>query len=199
VPRALGEAMISLAIPVYDMPNKDFYLSRCLASIKAQTFTDYEIVITEAGKMAENTNAAIKASKGDLIKILYMDDYFKDEHALGAIVELFTGGWLVTGCINDQGYGEHYPTYNHDIHTGNNTIGSPSVLTILNDSPLLFDESMTWMLDCDYYKRLYERYGPPTILNDINVVIGIHPGQATNRLSDDIKHKEEHYLHEKYN
>ena len=36
------------------MPNKDFFLDRCLKSILEQTYKNYEIIITENGKMAEN-------------------------------------------------------------------------------------------------------------------------------------------------
>src|ERR1700740_3538057 len=111
--------MISIAIPVHNMDKKDFFLKRCLDSIRMQTYQDYEIVITEHGKMAENTNEAIKRSKGDLIKILYMDDYLAHKDSLQRIVDAFKGNWLATGCIHDSNHGSelfnpHYPTYNDD-------------------------------------------------------------------------------------
>lgn len=192
--------LISIAIPVYDMPNKEFFLNRCLKSVREQSYQNFEIVITEKGKMAENTNEAIKASKGDIIKILYMDDYFAHKNALQSIVDAFRGGWLATGCSHDDGigvYNEHLPTFHKNIHTAN-TIGSPSVLTIENKDPLMFDETMTWMLDCDYYKRLYERYGPPTLLDDINVVIGVGDHQTTAMLSDQLKANEHKYMLRKH-
>jgi glycosyltransferase involved in cell wall biosynthesis len=191
---------ISIAIPVYNMPNKDFFLKRCLDSIKEQTFTDYEIVMTEQGGMAENTNNAIRACKGRFIKILYMDDFFAHKDALKEIAEIlqYDTKWLVTGCDNDKGTGIHYPSYNNQIHTGYNTIGSPSVLTIANKEPLLFDETMTWLLDCDYYKRLHEKYGNPTVLNRVNVIIGVGDHQATNLMGEEIKNKEHEYMQKKY-
>ena len=192
---------ISIAIPVYkEMPNGDFFLKRCLESIRTQSYQDFEIVITEKGSMAENTNNAIKASNGEIIKVLYQDDYFAHKDALKRIVEAFKGGWLVTGCEHDDGVTRerpHLAEWNDNIHI-RNTIGSPSVLTIENKNPLLFDETMTWMLDCDYYKRLYERYGAPIILDDINVVIGVGSHQTTNRLTDEIKNNELEYMYEKH-
>lgn len=170
-------------------------------SIEKQTYKDYEIVITENGKMAENTNSAIKKAKGDIIKILFMDDYFNHENALKNIVENFKGGWLVTGCVHNGGgenYNPHLPSYNDMIHTGQNTIGSPSVLSFENNEPLLFDEEMSWLLDCDLYKRLYERYGEPTILNDLNVTIGVGDHQMTHLLTEEEKLSEHYYLNEKY-
>ncbi len=136
-----------------------------------------------------------------------MDDFLAHEKSLEKIVDHFDGEWLVTGCnhistdslgvIKDH-FHNHIPRYSQDIHTGNNTIGSPSVLTIRNDSPLLFDEEMTWLLDVEYYSRLYSRYGLPTILKDINVTIGLHSGQMTNILNDELKQKEHNYLNKKY-
>ena len=75
--------MISICIPYYpQMKNADFFMKRCLDSIEKQTYKDYEIVITDQGKMAENTNTAIKQAKGEIIKILFMDDYLKDENRI---------------------------------------------------------------------------------------------------------------------
>lgn len=192
---------VSIAIPVYDMPNKDFFLNRCLKSIRLQSFQDYEIVIAEGGKgMAGNTNKAIRQSNGELIKILYMDDYFANKDALKRIVESFKGNWLATGCCHDDGikvFNDHIPTYNDHIHIGNNTIGSPSVVTIKNGLDIYFDESMTWLLDCDFYKRLNDTYGAPTLLNDINVVIGTGDHQTTHMLSDAEKLREVEYTRNK--
>lgn len=180
------------------MENGEFFLNRLKESLDKQTFRDFELVITKEGKMAENTNAAIRKSKGELIKILYMDDYLAHPDALQMISDAFEGEWLVTGCAHDPGTHTHYPVYNDRIHEGINTIGSPSVLTLKNDDPLLFDESLTWLLDCDLYKRLYEKHGTPTILNDINVVIGVGGHQTTHLLSEDIKVAEHDYLENKY-
>lgn len=190
---------ISICIPVYPaMKNGDFYLKRCLDSIAEQSYKNYEIVITREGTMAENTNRAIKEAKGDLIKILYQDDYLAHERALEDIIGAFKGHWLVTGSQGDNGDNLMMPVYTGDIHKGNNKIGSPSVLTILNDDPLLFDENMTWLLDCDYYKRMYEKYGEPVYLKDINVIIGIGEHQTTHTLPQSIKDSEQDYLLTKY-
>lgn len=185
--------MISVCIPIHKMKNRDFFLRRAVRSVKSQTHKDYEIVITEEGRMAENTNAAIKKAKGDIIKILYMDDYLAHDNALQRIVDKFKGGWLATGCIHDDGqrlFNTLYPSYNKDIRQGLNTIGSPSVIAFENKDPLLFDERLNWLLDCELYARLFERYGEPTILNEIGVVLGIHEGQMTNILTPEEKQAE---------
>ena len=193
---------VSCAIPIHNMENAAFFLRRLMQSLERQTFKDFEIVITkEDGTMAQNTNAAIKKCKGELIKILYMDDYLAHESALENMVESFKSGWLATGCIHDNGahlFNTHYPAYNDEIHLGKNTIGSPSVIMIENKEPLLFDETMNWLLDCDYYKRLHARYGKPTLLQNVDVVIGVGKHQTTHKLTDEEKLSEHDYLNQKY-
>ena len=216
---------MSVCIPTSDMADKYNLFKRCLNSLWNQSFQDFEIVVTDNSEddviericdwykagiryyrnpikgMAQNTNEAIKKSKGELIKILYMDDYLTHDDALLFIVNSFTKGWLVTGCLHDYNgmlQNPHHAMYNNKIYTGNNTIGSPSVLTIENKNPLLFDENMTWLLDCDYFYRLYQRYGEPTVLDDLNVIMGLHEAQATHTMGDDRKIWEQEYLMKKY-
>jgi len=210
--------MISIIIPTYNMPNTKFYLRRCLDSIDEQTYTDFEVVMPDNShhftrakiqKMIEdydfpityfvsdeegsaaNTNAGIRKAKGDLIKILHMDDYFAHEDALQEIADNFKGEWLVTACTHSRDDGlfhnNHTASWNDDMLKGNNTIGSPSVLTFKRGIGAWFDEDAHWIFDCIMYDWLYKKYGEPTILDDINVVIGIHEGQATNQISDEDK------------
>lgn len=200
---------VSIAMPVCSVINANYLLNRAISSILSQSFTDYEIIITdnsdddslesfvksfkgnihyhhnefkESNGASSNTNEAIKRCKGRLIKILYMDDWFAHENALQTIIEVFKDKWLISATDDNPN-----PRYTQDIHCGNNKLGSPSALTILNENPLLFNESLSWMLDCDYYKRMYTLHGEPTILNDINVNIGKHEGQLTNSLSQSHK------------
>ena len=217
---------LSIVIPTSDMNDKKYLFRRCLDSLWNQSFQDFEIIITDNSEddviyevcewyrtgikymrnkikgMAQNTNNGIKLAEGELIKILYMDDYMAHDEALEKINKKFEGQWLVSGCTHTT-YGRnffnpHIPFYTPDIHTGNNTIGSPSVMTIKNENPLLFDEKMTWLLDCDYYKRMFDLYGEPTILKDLNVVIGIHDAQATNTMGEERKILEREYITQKY-
>ena len=188
---------ISVVLPYHDMENGAFFLKRCIDSVISQTYLNYEIILTKNGKMAENTNSAIKRAKGALIKILYMDDYLAHENALQVIVEAFKGHWLATGCEHDDRKMRgrpHYPVFNKDV----NAIGSPSVITIKNGLDVYFDEKMNWFLDLDFYRRMHEKYGTPAISDDINVVIGIGDHQMTNLLSDEEKDNERKYFISKY-
>ena len=141
---------------------------------------------------------------GDIIKILYLDDYLAHPDSLKNIVENFNGGWLATGCVHDFGDGvlkePHLARY-EGVLPGPaivNSLGSPSVIAIENKDPLLFDENMTWVLDIDYYNRLLRRYGPPTILDSYDIAIGCGDHQVTNIISEEEKNAEEKYLLQKY-
>lgn len=222
----LKKPYLSVCIPTSDMEGKTYFLKRALDSLWNQNFQDFEIVVTDNSTdgeieavcgwygggiryirnprkgMAQNTNEGIKEAHGRLIKLLYMDDFMANDYALGDIVTNFSGEWLVTGCSHttdgENFFNIHEPSYNDQIHLGNNTIGSPSVLTILNKTPLLFDEEMTWLLDADYYKRMHDLYGDPVFLNSVNVIMGVGQHQMTNTMGYERKLWEENYIKEKY-
>lgn len=141
-----------------------------------------------------------------MIKILFQDDYLHTATSLAEIAECFDlekDKWLVTACEHSLNgidcVRPFYPKYNKKIYLGKNTISSPSVLTIINDDPLLFDDNLIWLMDCDYYKRCYDRYGEPKILNKINVVNRVGSHQVTSTLVDDESVKKEvAYVKNKY-
>ncbi len=188
---------VSIVIPYHEFPGVEYFIKRAIDSIVCQTYKNYEIVFTKDGKMAENTNSGIRRAKGDIIKVLYVDDYLAHAMALESLVNAFDEGWLVTACTHDPGGQVHIPETS-GLVDNLNSIGSPSVLAFENDHPLMFDTSMTWLLDVDYYKRLFKRYGLPTILPEVNVAIGLHAEQMTHKLGDDIKTGEHLYLRNKY-
>lgn len=193
---------ISVVVPIHDMENGEFFLWRLIQSLMTQSFKGYELVITKEGKMAENTNAGIRKARGEIVKILYMDDYFAHKDSLRNIVDsMGDSRWLVTGCNHDDGNTigyPHRPTYSQDIHTGNNTIGSPSVLAFRREGCLYFDENLSWLLDCDLYRRYCESYGPPTLCNDINVTIGLGGHQTSNLMPESEKVEEHAYMIKKH-
>lgn len=188
---------LSIVIPIHDMKGGAEFLWRSINMLTEQTFQDFEIIITKEGKMAENTNAGIKRARGEFIKILYLDDVLASKDSLQRIVNNLSGStqWLITGCDTNPS-----PYWTDNIITGNNRLGSPSVLTFRNyfENNLLFDERMSWLLDCDLYHRMYERYGPPKILGEINVLMGIGDHQMTNILTDQEKLSEFDILKTKY-
>jgi glycosyltransferase involved in cell wall biosynthesis len=190
-------------------------LTRCLESVVSQTFKDYEVVVSDSspddhifelckkydvkhvrGKgrtLGSNTNNCIKNCTGEYIKILFQDDYLYGDMSLEVISENLGEGWLATACVHDDGYrlvNPHQPLWSRKIPFGENTIGAPSVIAFENKEPLLFDEKMEWLVDCDYYQRLYLRYGEPKLLNGVCTVIGIGPQQLSQNMITQTRYDE---------
>lgn len=160
----------------------------------------------QIGNYSFNLNNSIKNAGGKLIKILLQDDYLYGEGALEDIYKNFDlekDFWLITPCVHTKNridvFRPFYPKWNDRIHLGKNTLGSPTVLTFKNESPLLFDEKLIWFNDCDYYKRCFERFGFPKITKRLGVVIGVGDHQITNTLATEKLRKREHeYMVAKY-
>lgn len=190
---------LSIVIPIHEMKGGAEFLWRNINSLMEQTFKDFEIIITREGKMAENTNAGIKRARGKIIKILYLDDYLAHKNVLQDIVDafdIFEGQWLIQATDNNE-----HPRYTENIETGNNKLGSPSALAFINrfETNLLFDEKMSWLLDCDFYKRYYEKHGLPIILDkEPGVILGVGDHQVTHLLTIEEKQLEHDYMIKKY-
>ena len=155
--------------------------------------------------MSKNTNFAIEKCCGNYIKILYQDDFLYSRNSLSDLAKetLNDFDWLVTACEHSHDgetfYRSFYPRYNDQIHLGNNTISSPSVLTIKNsENKLFFDENITWLMDVDYYKRCYKKFGNPRILNIINVVNRTSSSQTSNSISEKQIQEETEYTYLKH-
>lgn len=185
--------MISIVIPYYEMRNADFYISRCTNSIRSQSYQDFEIVIIGDGSATQNINKGVKQATGDIIKVLCMDDFFTDKHALKRIVDAFKGTWMVHGVNNNE-----QPLLTGDLHLGNNKLGGLSSIVFRKDKFIPFDESLVWLLDCDWYKKMIKEHGLPTLLNGNYVKIEEGENQSTNIISKEIKNKEVMELRKRY-
>lgn len=159
------------------------------------------------GISSANINNAMTHAEGDAIKILFQDDFLYDSDSLELqYVHLFSNynPWMVTACAHTKDgvriSDPHYPKYHDEIHYGVNTISSPSVLMMKNQEVLLFDDNLFWLMDVEYYKRLYDNFGLPSICNYITVVNRSHENQVSNTLAtSEIKAKELEYVKQKYN
>ena len=184
---------ISICIPFHDTPETALFLSRLFKSLHEQTFKDYEILVIKEGLVGHNLNEGIKKSKGELIKIMCQDDWFAHENSLKDIVDNFKGNWLISGSHNNL-----KPEWTDNLHTGFNKLGGLSSMTLKNENLPLFDESLEWMVDIDFYLKMKQKFGLPTILEGLNINIGIHENQATNKLSYSQKALEKYLTIEKY-
>lgn len=162
--------------------------------------------ISEKATASDNTNNAIQNATGKLIKILFLDDFLYSEKSLQNIVDNFDlekDRWLVTASVHTKDgvnfFRPFHPRYDDTKIIHKNTVSAPSVVTIKNDDPVLFDRPLVWWQDIDFYKRNYARFGPPKILDDINVAIRVHPAQMSNTMATEKRRElEYHYILKKY-
>ena len=163
---------ISIAVPTWESYSKGSeFIDDLLRTIEIQTFKDYEVCISDHSKDNEvlnkvkefedkinilytrneenrgngpaNTNKAIDMCSGDIIKVMFQDDFFYDDEALEKIHSEFENSdkvWLVNGCNHTQDdghsfYWEMYPQWNDKFLEGVNSISSPSCLLYTSPSP----------------------------------------------------------------
>jgi glycosyltransferase involved in cell wall biosynthesis len=154
--------------------------------------------------VASNVNNAINNADGEIIQIMCQDDYFYNKDSLQKIVDNFDRnmGWMVSMYMHTKDrlglFKQQIPKWNNQIYLIN-TIGTHSSLSFLNDSNLSFDENLSWFVDCEFYYRLYKKYGLPKILDKLIFVQYLWDGQATNTIiTQNVIEQEQKYIKEKY-
>lgn len=158
------------------------------------------------GIISPNINVALSNCKGEWIKILFQDDFLFNETSLekqyNFIINNLEINWFATKFVHSNDgktfYREFTPRWVDDIWSGNNLIGSPSVITIRNNNVILFDEDLNWLMDCDYYCNLNVKYGEPALLNEFTVVSRTNSERLTNNITQNQKDIEFKKLKERW-
>jgi glycosyltransferase involved in cell wall biosynthesis len=147
-------------------------------------------------RSTDTLNAGIRAATGDVVRILFQDDLLFGPDSLGQMMQAFHRGarWCV-GRYMHLIAGRLVRPLTSFASTamayGVNTIGPPSVLSFVNaHPPLLFNEDLVWLMDCEYYLRLLKRYGPPACIPSFNAIIRIGDHQLTHHISDQVRSRE---------
>lgn len=204
---------ISICIPTYEMGGYGFeFLDQLFIELHHQSFTDFEIVVSDQsldnkildvcqkhsksldikyfkyfynkGKAACNINEAMKYASGEIIKILYQDDFFVDVNALKKIHTEFENGakWVVNGFTHSEDkktfFNTRVPFYSDYVLVGENTIGNPSNFAIISNHRMYMDESLMYVVDCEFYYQVKQKLGLPNIIDDILVCARHHPVSA---------------------
>lgn len=157
------------------------------------------------GNAASNTDFTIRKATGKWIKILLEDDFLFDENSLQDIAINLDADtmWVVTPYVHTRGdrselLRPHYPIINQFLMV-NNTLGTPSGLTIRNMHDLPeFDNNLSYCYDCDWYWRLYQKYNEPKLLINLGVVIYLWENSITSHVSQKLIKKESEYILKKY-
>jgi len=230
---------ISICCPVYTMKGKiaEKFLVLYFSNLINQTFKDFNVIISDQSdsdnlkqicdvfshvldiryhkntsgvkNAANNVNNSIRHATGDIIKLLYMDDFFLDTQALHKINDAFEsnkkGKWFISGyavCDNERNRitKRFLPRYNEKFVNGDNSTGNPSNYSVRREFALEMDEDLLWLVDGEYFYRSYYHYGDPIIINDILVCLMDRPDGAFH--DENIKSldaKERQYCVDKFN
>jgi dTDP-4-dehydrorhamnose reductase len=147
------------------------------------------------GIISPNLNSALFNCKGKWVKILFQDDFLLDASSLERHYNFIKSNpdmkWMATRfCHSNDGktfYRDFYPQWVDNIWTGNNLIGCPSVVAIKKENVLYFDEDLNWLMDCEYYQRMFSKYGKPLVLGEHTVVNRTNPDRLTNSIPESQK------------
>lgn len=133
--------------------------------------------------ISANINFAMEHARADVVKVLFQDDFLYNNNALDHLYKVWKEKdrqWLVSASVHSSDgkscYHTLVPKFHPKIFLGSNTISSPSVLMISRNEAPRFDESLTWLMDCDYYKMCFDKFGLPAICEEPTVVnrVGAH-------------------------
>ena len=230
---------MSIAIPAYEYNGRGvLYLSDLFRSIKSQTLKDVEVIVSDhskddkiqqfcddnifdldichirteqgRGNAAVNTNVAMDFSTAEVVKLIYMDDFFYTDNALELIYNsLMDSGkmWLVCGTNHTRDDGQSFdspiiPRWNDRMlkARGNNTMSGTSVISYRNkDMDVRWDPKTFGLLDIDFYYSMREKYGDCVYLDQILVSQRVNnvDNIINTRSSDEIE-KEFEYCRQKH-
>lgn len=225
----MNNLTFSIVAPVYKMKNNlgEKFLVEYLSHLTYQTYKNFEVVVSDQStddnfkqichsfsyvldikhvrntsgiaNAANNVNHAIRHCTGEIVKLLYVDDFFVDPQALEKIKNAFlnnpTNHWLMSGFVQSNQdktnyYGSRMPNYhmtnlNPDANMvpweraePTNVTGNPSNYAVRRQSALEMDESLLWIVDGEYFYRSYYHYGDPILIKEILVCFRDHGDSA---------------------
>lgn len=212
------------------------FLVEYLSQFIYQSFKDFEIIISDQShefehvsiidtfkhimdikyvrnhsdvrNAANNVNNAVRHATGDIIKLLYVDDYFVDPQALQKINDAFDkdpdGKWFISGFIHSnedrtQFFDARKPWYGNKHVNGDNTTGNPSNYAVRRECALEMDDNLLWIVDGEYFYRSYYYHGDPIMIDDILVCFREHGESAfKDPKFKELDAKERQYCIDKY-
>jgi len=230
---------ISICCPVYTMKDKtaEKFLVEYFSHLMYQSFKDFDVVISDQSEgdnlkqicdifslvldvkyfkntsnkknAANNVNNAVRYATGDVVKLLYMDDFFIDPFALHKIDEAFKdnpeGKWFISGFTHSNEdrtkiFDTRKPSYNNKYVNGDNTTGNPSNYAVRRDCAIEMDDDLLWIVDGEYFYRSYYYHGDPIMIDDVLVCFREHGSSAfRDPKFQELDAKERQYCIDKYN
>jgi glycosyltransferase involved in cell wall biosynthesis len=142
----------------------------------------------------ENWNAAIRKATGTWIKLMHDDDWFADKESLAEFARAITehpGTDFIFSAYRDIFLDENrtremfvdpsrYKAFrrNNTVLFAKNIVGPPSVTLFRNDGRALFDKTVKWVVDIEFYIR-YLIGKEPVYIRKVLVNVGLGKEQVT--------------------
>ncbi len=151
----------TVVIPVY---NKEEHIARCLESVIAQTFQDYEIVMV-CDPSTDNSNQAVNRYRGEKVRIFHRDQPGPGGYAARNLgIEKARGEWIAFLDADDEWTAEHLAVV-HDL---------------ANRHPLAWVIGSGWQntgatkATADKYYRNFNQLGPHEVSLERYLRQGLH-------------------------
>lgn len=225
---------LSICIPAYDMGGAGAtYLSASFERLAIQTGVTFEVVVSDQSETNDvadvctafsdrmnirridfvqgkrtasaNTNNAMRHASGDIIKVLFQDDFLTEATACAQVLQCFEDCqtmWMLAGsAVSWDGVTlkrPMVPRFHPHIAFGRNTVSSPSVLALRRGKGLWFDEQLIWLMDVDLYRRCYDQFGDPAICEEVLVANRLHDGQVSAGVTRRLRRQELCYVWHKF-
>ena len=165
---------------------------------------NYNRINSFRGSPSHNTNQSMLKANGKILKLLCQDDFLYGNTSIADTMKPFDNpdvNWVATSYLHTDGtylFNQHIPKGNSNIHL-ENTLGTPSCIALRNKDLEMFDERLKFYYDCDWYKRMINRYGYPAIVNEPCMINYLWEGQVTNTIANEqLRTWELNYVKEKY-
>jgi glycosyltransferase involved in cell wall biosynthesis len=145
---------------------------------------------------SENCNAVMQRANGEWIKLMHDDDWFATPVALQKfadaakqsgkdfIFSACTQVWLDSGKEQKDFLTEEKQQWLSESPFCLfylNVIGHPSVTMHKKDNSVLYDTTIRWVLDIDFYMRYFQKHPGYHYIDESLVNIGKDPSQETNK------------------
>lgn len=152
-----------------------------------------------------NSNAALDAARGEVVKFLFQDDILILDTALSETLAAFDDpqvAWFACGGRNldasGQLWGAQIPRMDPMAVMGVNTIGHPSVVALRRAAAPRFDTRLNWMMDVDFYHRCQITLGSPRLSPRLMVATRRHGQQQSNLLTPQARRAEAQLMQQKH-
>ena len=147
----------------------------------------------------ENWNESIRKAKGGWIKLMHDDDWFLNPDALKTFIMAVKGNPSTsfffceyTNVFLDSAHRpdakvhltrEWQQKLENDPKTllSSNRIGPPSVVLHKNTPDILYDSTLKWLVDIDFYIRFLQ-YSKPLLIKQNLIAVGLGEDQVTQQV-----------------